>query len=68
MSMTRAMCAAVVGLALTVGFGASAVQAQPSAPGKPVATEAAGAAVGEITFAQGAVSAQRPGEPARFLI
>jgi len=68
MSLTRAVRAAVIGLALTVGFGASTVQAQPSAPGKPVATEAAGAAVGEITHAQGAVSAQRPGEPARFLI
>jgi hypothetical protein len=41
------------------------------APALPLLAQspAAGdAAVGEVTFAQGAVSAQRPGEPPRFLI
>jgi hypothetical protein len=51
------LAALVLGVAM---FAAPAVvSAQPAA---------AADAVGEVTFAQGAVSAQRPGEPSRFLI
>ena len=52
----------VLCLPLAVLLAGSAVpaQAQPAA--------AADASVGEVTFAQGVVSAQRGGEPARFLI
>jgi hypothetical protein len=51
-------------LAMLLGAGSASLQAQgPSAAGT-----AADAPVGEVTFAQGAVSAQRRGEPARFLL
>lgn len=43
-------------------------QAQTAAPAAAQPAAAADASVGEVTFAQGVVSAQRGGEPARFLI
>ncbi|MFO0520733.1 MAG: FecR domain-containing protein [bacterium] len=62
--------AVLLGALLAAGGTPLLAQAQqaPSAPASAGAGAAPEASVGEVTFAQGAVSAQRKGEPARFLI
>ena len=61
----------LLGIAMAVSLLGAAAGFAQSPPAKPAAVPAAQASdgsVGEITYAQGAVSAQRPGEPARFVI
>lgn len=77
-ALARALvsCLLVAGLALTGGYAAAQPGAtNPAGPASPAAVPgiaapvpAGGEVVGEVVFAQGAITAQRGTEPPRFLV